>query len=88
MGSQTPLLITGSPTEIHIHVYTNDIKKNSTDSLSLKKTTYHHKMDDNRNMESTIAGSMNCYGNILQIKVEDAIPLNFVWDEKLQLKCN
>lgn len=60
-GTQTPLLITGSPTEIYIHVYTNDIKKNSTDSLPLKDHIPSQKW-----MTTEKCCRFNeCYGNIL-----------------------
>ena len=49
-----PLLITGSLTAIH-----KQMIKTCTDSLLLKKTTYYTIMNNNINIDITIAGSMN-----------------------------
>jgi hypothetical protein len=66
MGSQTPLLITASPTEIHKRYK----KKTPQIRFHSKRPHTITKMDDNRNMESTIAGSMNAMEIFCKLKLK------------------
>lgn len=70
-GTQTPLLITGSPTEIYIHVYTNDIKKTPQIRFH-SKTTYHHK---NGWQQKNVAGSKNAMEIFCKLKLK----MQFLW---------
>ena len=57
MGSSHSLLITGSPTIIHIYIYTHN--KEPADLFHSSKPHTITKMNGNMNMNNTISGSMN-----------------------------